>query len=111
MNVDKTPTKFYNVGLSYKKADVKTRGAFSISSENQKLLIQDAIDRGIDGILVLSTCNRTEITGFANHPFELISLMLKYSKGSIDDFIKVSNVYKNKAAVDHLFNIGTGLDS
>jgi glutamyl-tRNA reductase len=111
MNLDKTPTKFYNVGLSYKKADVKTRGAFSISNENQKLLIQDAIDRGIDGILVLSTCNRTEITGFANHPFQLISLLLKYSKGSIDDFIKVSNVYKNKAAVDHLFNIGTGLDS
>jgi glutamyl-tRNA reductase len=111
MNLDKTPTKFYNVGLSYKKADVTVRSAFSISKENQRLLIKEALKNGINGVLVLSTCNRTEITGFAKHPFELISLLLKYSKGNLDDFIKVSNVYKNKAAVDHLFNIGTGLDS
>ncbi len=111
MSLDKTPTKFYNIGLSYKKADVTARSAFSISKENQKLLIEEALKNGIEGILVLSTCNRTEITGFAKHPFELISLLLKYSKGNLDDFIKVSNVYKSKAAVDHLFNIGTGLDS
>ena len=111
MNLENTPTKFYNIGLSYKKADVKTRGSFSITNENQIFLLEEAKEKGIDGIFVLSTCNRTEITGFAKHPFELISLLLKYSKGTIDDFIKVSNVYKNKAAVDHLFNIATGLDS
>ncbi len=105
------PTKFYNVGLSYKKADVKVRGAFSVTKENQKLLLLDAKKKGIDGIFVLSTCNRTEITGFAKHPFELISLLIKYSKGNVEDFIEVSNVYKNNDAVKHLFNIATGLDS
>jgi len=105
------PTKLYNVGLSYKKADVKVRGAFSITKENQKLLLKEAKAKGVDGIFVLSTCNRTEITGFAKHPFELISLMVKYSNGSVEDFINVSNVYKNKDAVNHLFNIGTGLES
>ncbi len=105
------PTKFYNVGLSYKKADVKMRGAFSITKENQKLLLIAAKEKGIDGIFVLSTCNRTEITGFAKHPFELISLLVEFSNGNVEDFINVSNVYKNKAAVKHLFNIGTGLDS
>ncbi len=105
------PTKLYNVGLSYKKADVKVRGAFSVTKENQKLLLKEAKEKGIDGIFILSTCNRTEITGFAKHPFELISLLIKYSNGSVEDFIEVSNVYKNKDAVRHLFNIGTGLDS
>ena len=105
------PTKLYNVGLSYKKADVKVRGDFSISKENQKLLLKEAKSKGIDGIFVLSTCNRTEITGFAKHPFELISLMVKYSKGSVEEFINVSNVYKNNDAVNHLFNISTGLES
>ena len=108
---EKIPTKFYNVGLSYKKADTKVRGAFSITKENQKLLLEEAKESGIDGIFVLSTCNRTEITGFAKHPFELISLLVKYSNGNVEDFISVSNVYKNKDAVRHLFNIGTGLDS
>jgi glutamyl-tRNA reductase len=111
MNQENMPTKFYNVGLSYKKADVKVRGAFSITKENQRLLLKEAKESGINGIFVLSTCNRTEITGFAKHPFELISLLIKYSKGKVEDFIGVSNVYKNKDAVKHLFNIGTGLDS
>ncbi len=111
MNQDNMPSKFYNVGLSYKKADAKVRGAFSITKENQKLLLEEAKKKGIDGIFVLSTCNRTEITGFAKHPFQLISLMVKYSNGSVEDFINVSNVYKNKDAVNHLFKIGTGLES
>ena len=111
MNQVNLPTKFYNVGLSYKKADVKVRGAFSLSKENQKLLLIEAKEKGIDGIFVLSTCNRTEITGFAKHPFELISLLVKYSNGSVEDFINVSNVYKDKDAVRHLFTIATGLDS
>ncbi|SNR61936.1 glutamyl-tRNA reductase [Lutibacter flavus] len=111
MSQENLPAKFYNVGLSYKKADAKVRGAFSITKENQKLLLKEAKAKGIDGIFVLSTCNRTEITGFAKHPFELISLMVKYSNGNVEDFISVSNVYKNNDAVRHLFNIATGLDS
>ncbi|PCI02875.1 MAG: glutamyl-tRNA reductase [Flavobacteriaceae bacterium] len=111
MNSEQIPTKFYNVGLSYKKADVKMRGAFSISKENQLLLLQEAKSKGINGIIVMSTCNRTEITGFSKHPFELISLMVKYSNGNVEDFIKVSSVTKNNEAVRHLFNIGTGLES
>jgi glutamyl-tRNA reductase len=111
MDQEKLPTKLYNVGLSYKKADVKVRGAFSVTKENQKLLLKEAKANGIDGVFILSTCNRTEITGFAKHPFELISLLIKYSKGSVEEFINVSNVYKNNDAVNHLFNIATGLDS
>ncbi len=111
MSLENMPAKLYNVGLSYKKADVKVRGTFSITKNNQILLLKEAKEKGIDGIFVLSTCNRTEITGFAKHPFELISLLVKYSNGNVEDFINVSNVYKNKEAVKHLFRIGTGLDS
>lgn len=111
MSQENLPTKLYNVGLSYKKADVQVRGAFSVTKENQKLLLKEAKEKGIDGIFILSTCNRTEITGFAKHPFELISLLIKYSKGTVEEFINVSNVYKNNDAITHLFNIATGLDS
>jgi glutamyl-tRNA reductase len=111
MEQENTVTKLYNVGISYKKADVKVRGTFSITKENQILLLEDAKQNDIEGLFVLSTCNRTEITGFAKHPFELISLLIKYSNGSVESFIPVSNVYKNKDAVEHLFRIGTGLES
>lgn len=111
MSIESKGRKLYNVGLSYKKADVKTRGAFSITKENQVLLLKEAKQFGVDGVFILSTCNRTEIMGFAHHPFELISLLCKYSKGSVEEFVEVSNVYKGKDAIRHLFKIATGLDS
>ena len=110
-NMKNISTKLYNVGLSYKKADVQTRGLFSISKSGQKALLEEAKDMGMDGVSVISTCNRTEITGFAQHPYELIGLLCKHSGGSVEEFADVSNVYSDKEAIEHLFHIGTGLDS
>ena len=103
--------KLYNVGVSYKKADVHTRSSFSISAQNQLLLLEEAKENGIEGLFVLSTCNRTEITGLVEHPFQLISLLCKYSKGYVDEFVKVSSISKGKEAITHLFRLATGLDS
>ncbi|CAM1353648.1 MULTISPECIES: glutamyl-tRNA reductase [Tenacibaculum] len=111
MDTDNRPTKFYNIGVSYVKADANTRGKFSLSKENQLALLQDAKERGLGELFVLSTCNRTEITGFAEHPFQLISMLCKHSNGSVEDFAKVSYVNKNQDAIQHLFRMGTGLDS
>ncbi len=105
------PVKFYNIGISYRKADVQTRGSFSLSKENQELLLEDAKKMGLSHLLVLSTCNRTEITGFAHHPYELISLICKFSGGSMEDFARVSTIRKGNEAIQHLFKIGVGLDS
>lgn len=101
----------YNIGVSYVKADAHTRGRYSLTKEHQVSLLEEAKSLGMDGVLVLSTCNRTEITGFAEHPYQLIKLLCKYSDGDVEEFAKISNVYKNKDAVNHLFRIGTGLES
>lgn len=106
-----TQKYFYNIGVSYKKADAKTRGKFSLSKEKQILLLELAKARGFEGVFVLSTCNRTEISGFASRPCQLIELLCEFSEGTIQEFSKVSFVYKNKDAVNHLFRTGTGLES
>ncbi|MBS9767305.1 MAG: glutamyl-tRNA reductase [Flavobacteriaceae bacterium] len=111
MNSEQTETHLYNIGVSYEKANTEIRGSFSISKENQLQLLEEAKEKGIDGIFVLSTCNRTEIMGFAKHPYELISLLIKYSNGTIEDFSKVSSIYKKSEAIEHLFRTATGLDS
>ena len=111
MVAGKQSKNLYNIGVSYKKADANIRGKFSVSKENQIKLLEEAKENGVEGIFVLSTCNRTEITGFAEHPFELIGLLCKYSNGGVEEFAKVSNVYKDKEAISHLFRMGTGLDS
>lgn len=102
---------FYVVGLSYKKADANIRGIFSIPTESKLALLQQAPDAGVRELMVISTCNRTEIYGFAEHPFQLIQLLCEFSKGSVDAFGEVGYVYKNHEAVSHMFRVGTGLDS
>jgi glutamyl-tRNA reductase len=104
-------TTFYAVGISYKKADAETRGKFSLDASAKESLLQQAKQEGIDAILVTSTCNRTEIYGFAQHPFQLIKLLCANSQGTVEDFQQVAFVYKNQEAVSHMFRVGTGLDS
>jgi len=111
MNKNTHQANLYNISVSYKKADALIRGKFSLTKEAQVALLKEAKEHGVDGIFVLSTCNRTEITGFAEHPFQLIKLLCKYSKGTVEEFAQVSNVYKNQEAITHLFRMGTGLDS
>lgn len=111
MLTDIKPKNFYNIGISYVKADAQTRGRFSLSKENQVALLEEAKLNDFEGLFVVSTCNRTEIIGFAEHPFQLISMLCKHSNGSVEEFAKVSYVHKNQEAIQHLFRMGTGLDS
>lgn len=106
----KHPT-FYAVGLSYKKADAEMRGKFSLDEKAKTNLLHQVKDEGIDSLIVTSTCNRTEIYGFAQHPFQLIKLLCENSQGTVEDFQKVAFVYKNSEAINHMFRVGTGLDS
>lgn len=102
---------FYSVGLSYKKADAEVRGQFSLDAAAKTRLLEQAKNEGIESLIITSTCNRTEIYGFAEHPFQLIKLICDNSNGSVDAFQKVGFVYKNQEAINHLFRVGTGLDS
>ncbi|MDB9732980.1 glutamyl-tRNA reductase, partial [Polaribacter sp.] len=102
---------FYNIGVSYKKADAEMRGKFSVSKENQKALLIAAKEKGISAIFIISTCNRTEIFGFANRPCLLIELLCDFSKGTVKEFNTICNIQKDQEAISHLFKIGTGLES
>ncbi len=111
MNILANPKlNFYNIGVSYVKADAQTRGRYSLTKQNQLNLLHESKELGYHAF-VLSTCNRTEITGFAGHPFQLINLLCKYSEGNVEEFAKISKIYKGKEAVDQIFRVGTGLES
>lgn len=104
-------TTFYAIGLSYKKADAEMRGKFSLDENAKISLLHQAKEDGLESLVVTSTCNRTEIYGFAQHPFQLIKLLCENSQGTVEDFQKVAFIYKNHEAISHLFRVGTGLDS
>lgn len=102
---------FYAIGLSYKKADAEIRGHFSLDRASTVALLNQAKAAGIDSLIATSTCNRTEIYGFAEHPYQLIKLLCDNAKGTVEEFQEVAYIYKNKEAISHLFHVGSGLDS
>ncbi|WP_458628129.1 glutamyl-tRNA reductase [Winogradskyella sp. PC D3.3] len=102
---------FYAIGLSYKKADAEVRGHFSLSDTAKQNVLEQAKQNGIKSVLVVSTCNRTELYGFAEHPYQLIQLLCNNTKGTVEEFQKVAYVHKNKEAINHMFRVGSGLDS
>lgn len=102
---------FYAIGVSYIKTDAETRGKFSIDGARGESLSHDALDLGIEALIVISTCNRTELYGFASSPDQLIDLLCKHTKGDADLFKTEGYVFQNEQAVNHLFRVGTGLDS
>ena len=104
-------TTFYAIGLSYKKADAEMRGKFSLDPTAKQKVLEQAKREGIESLIVISTCNRTEIYGYAQHPFQLIKLLTENSNGTLEEFQKIAYVLKNNEATTHLFKVGTGLDS
>jgi glutamyl-tRNA reductase len=109
----KTPisSKFHVIGLSYKKADAEVRGHFSISEDAQEQILKSAKTSGVEALIVISTCNRTELYGFAQHPKQLIQLLCQHTQGSVAEFENVSYIHEGDHAIQHLFKVGTGLDS
>ena len=104
-------THFYALGLSYKKADAEVRGHFSLDETAKTNLLDQAKANNIEGLIVTSTCNRTEIFGFAEHPYQLIKLLCENTKGTVEEFQEVAYIYKSREAISHLFKVGCGLDS
>jgi glutamyl-tRNA reductase len=50
------------VGISYKSADIEIREKFAFTKEEKTDFTQKILGAGqIQGLVVLSTCNRTEI--------------------------------------------------
>ena len=108
---DSTIQHFYTIGISYKTADLATRGQFSLSNEQCIALLTEAKSKGIKEILINTTCNRTEIYAYAAHPYQIIKLLCDFSNGELSVFETLGYILKNEAAIHHIFRVGTGLDS
>ena len=111
MKVDSTTHHFYTIGISYQTANLNTRGKFSLSNEQCLSLLKEAKEKGIKEILINTTCNRTEIYAYAEHPYQIIKLLCAHSGGELSVFEQLGFILKNEEAIHHIFKVGTGLDS
>ncbi len=102
---------FIVVGVSYKKTDTETRGLYSLCVDSQQKIIYTLQNLGGENILVISTCNRTEVYCEGLSSESLQSTLSEISGGPLDTLREIAFVKKGLAAVKHLFSVGCGIDS
>jgi glutamyl-tRNA reductase len=102
---------FCVIGLSYEKADAKTRGLFSLNHSQKTSLLKDAHSRGLEGVMVVSTCNRTEVYGFADSTKDFVDLICQHTNGDVSTFKKVGYALKDEQALQHMFGVAAGIHS
>ncbi len=102
---------FFIAGINYKKTDAAIRGQFAISNEQYEKLLSAAPALGIKELFVISTCNRTEIYGFAESASSLIALLCTQTKSPATVFESIAYIKKGNQAILQLFEVAAGLDS
>ncbi len=102
---------FFIAGINYKKTDATIRGEYAINTGQYATLLALAPEFGVKELFILSTCNRTEIYGFAESAQQLCQLLCAQTQGSLNDFLERAYLKKGKKAIEHLFEVAAGLDS
>ncbi|MFV0238158.1 MAG: glutamyl-tRNA reductase [Flavobacteriales bacterium] len=102
---------FYLLGISYKKADEKVRGKYTIFPNTVSDLVMEAKRNQIHHFFVVSTCNRTEVYAFADDYHQIINTLCAVTRGNEKELESISFIKKDFDAINHLFRVGSGLES
>ena len=78
---------FFIAGINYKKSDATIRGQYAINTDQYRALLAVAPQYGIKELFILSTCNRTEIYGFAQSAQDLCELLCSQTQGSLENLL------------------------
>ncbi len=103
------------IGLNYRTALVAVRERFWMSeSQQHEALIQLARAEGIEEVVVLATCNRTEFLLWASDPGLAANSVLRFLTSQYElKLCEWKNFYRllDEAALLHIFRVASSLDS
>ena len=102
---------FFVVGVSYKTANIDLRGKFSINDTQHHALFLEAQKQKIKDLIVVNTCNRTELYAWVPDSKILINLLCDHSDGNKKSFEQIGYILKGEDGINHVFRVGTGLES
>lgn len=103
---------FFALGVNHHTASVELRERVAFNAERLgDLLLQQAQQSDLNDLVVVSTCNRTEI--YANAENHDVLLHWLANTNGIDIHHLMNHVYRyeNIQAVSHLMRVASGLDS
>ncbi|MBE9539640.1 MAG: glutamyl-tRNA reductase [Proteobacteria bacterium] len=111
--------KLIALGINHNSAAVEVRERVAFAPEQVSEALNDAcVDAKLDEVVILSTCNRTEIYAIASDEFalvdksrQLISWMANYHHLSADDLHQSAYHFEADDALAHIMQVASGLDS
>lgn len=109
--VEKDLPFFYMAGINYVKTNTQIRSLFAFDSTKYQSVAQKLTKLPIPECYILSTCNRTEIYGFAKDAKELISLLCEETEGDAATFEQQAYILNGASAIKHLYQVTCGLNS
>lgn len=104
---------FAVVGVNHNDTPIHIRECVSFTDTQKIESINFLLDNGIQEVVILSTCNRSEIYIYSKNILEKVEIV----KDFYEDFFNVKNIkeylfYKvGQDAIEHVFNVAAGLDS
>lgn len=108
------------VSISHKTASLDIRALFAFDQPEQLRLMNKLKSYPeIDEVVMIATCNRTEIYTYSEHAhghrdiFDIIqnALLAQVCSHKMDDISRVFRFYSDEKAIAHLFEVACGLDS
>lgn len=103
--------KFLVAGVNYKKTIVNIRSRFSISEESIKEIYAQFKQEGRTNMIILSTCNRTEIYGYGISEEEIKSFFKRFTVADNIAIEKHVIIRNGREAIQHLCRVSSGLES
>jgi len=102
---------FTCIGVNHWSAPVIVREKFSLSEKHKAELYEKAKTLNINQLIVVSTCNRTELFAKDCETSDLIDLFVSFTDGTEAEFDEFGFETFGEDAVRHLFEVAVGLDA
>jgi glutamyl-tRNA reductase len=100
------------LGVTHERAPVEIREQIAFTDKQKLALMEALVGETTDEMVILATCNRSEIYFASSH----IQQTLTQAKAYIEQFLNIQiDEYffclEDELAIEHLFRVTTGLDS
>ena len=107
------------LGINHNSAAIEVRERVAFAPDQVNEALADALGSArLEEVIILSTCNRTEIyavapegVALADKASEVVDWMAKYHHLSADDLRQSAYHFESSEAIQHIIQVAAGLDS
>lgn len=103
---------FFALGVNHQTASVELREQVAFNPEKlSKLLAEQSQNAALSEMVVVSTCNRTEVYAISESAEQVLTWLAEVNRLDVKQLANHVYRYENADAVTHLMRVASGLDS